>query len=105
MDLVDLAQSRAARDHAIAQVTESHGSWVDDAIQALAPLVRSGREMTGEDIRVWLLDQGFPEPHPNAWGGLTIALCKRRVIQDTGRLGQMKSRRSHARRTPIWVFA
>lgn len=102
---IDLIAGRKARDQGIAQVTDSHGTWVGDACALLADTFAGSRaEMTGEEMRQWLLDEGFQEPHPNAWGAVVNTLCKRGVIAKTGRYVQMQARKSRARETPVWVF-
>jgi hypothetical protein len=97
----DLDRGRAARDDGIAQTTENNASWHDRALVILEPLRGSHREMTGEDIRVYLIANGLEAPDsPHAYG----ALVKSGLLWDTGRQRQMAQVKSHARRTPIWKF-
>lgn len=109
MTTLDLLASLEARDAGIAQVSESHASWMDDARDGVRWLRRHGMlpdEVTGEDIRIALLAEGMPAPkRPHAWGALMRTLATSGVLADTGRSRNMRDERSHARRTPVWRFA
>lgn len=97
--------AREARDKGIARVTEHNERWHDRALKMLGTLAGTGRQMTGEEMRLWLLQHGLDEPsHWNAWGALTrhAALCG--LLSDTGKLREMETKKSHARRTPVWIF-
>lgn len=106
---LDLVASLEARDAGIAQVSDSHVAWIEDARDGIRWLRSNGMlplEVTGEDIRVALLAAGMPAPkRPHAWGALMRTLATGGAIEDTGRSVHMRDVRSHARRTPVWRFA
>lgn len=99
--VLDLFGSRAARDAAFDDL--DHGDdWVPLAQRKVASLPPDWTG-TGEDIRVELMRDGAPMPHhPNAWGGLVNSCLKAGLLHKTGRHGQMRAVRSHARSTPIY---
>ena len=98
----DLFGSREARDKALAQVSENAGDWMTVAFAHLLRL-EHGLDHTGESIRAQLMASGCPPPHHhNAWGALIRCGVTRGVLVDSGRYSQMISRRSHARRTPVY---
>jgi hypothetical protein len=100
-----LFESRAERDIGIARVSLSNESWIEKALAILRVMKCCQHEATGEDIRLWLLAHGLEEPtKPHAWGALTRTAVLRGILADTGRVRQMKDKRSHARRTPLWRF-
>jgi len=100
---VDLFDAREARDRAVEQVSHNAGRWVDRALEMVSRVIPPRAEVTSEEIRFALTDNGLEAPHHyNAWGALTVAAVKRGLLVDTGRLGQMRGPKSHARRTPIW---
>lgn len=102
-DHFDLVASKAARDDALAKVSDHAGEWMDTAYAALLT-IRIGTELTGEDVRRRLSEMGCPLPHHhNAWGALIRSAIRRRVLRDTGRLVHMRSVRSHGRRTALYV--
>lgn len=98
----DLFGAKAARDAGFASVAKNAGGWRPAAIAAIAALPQ-GYEGTGEDIRLDLLKAGLAEPHHhNAWGEVTKEAIKRGLIHRTGELRNMRTKRSHARATPVY---
>ena len=98
----DLFEGRAARDEALERVAMNSGAWMDSALAMIAYLP-AGIEMTGEAIRVYLRERGLPPPHHhNVWGALIASAIKRQLLAETGRYGQMRMKRSHARKTPLY---
>lgn len=98
----DLFGSRSERDKALAQVSANAGDWMTAAFGCLLRLERD-LDHTGESIRTQVVAMGCPPPHHhNAWGALIRCGVTRGVLVDTGRYSQMISRRSHARRTPVY---
>lgn len=90
-----------ARDDALAQVSFNAGDWMIHARARVAALP-FGWTGTAEDIRVLLMNNGLPAPHHhNAWGAL-IKSCVPRFLVPTGETRNMATRRSHARRTPVY---
>lgn len=104
-DVVDLplfSQAKRARDAALAQVLEHAGeSWRNDAARLIRERL-AGQEVLAEKFRVLCEANGIRPHHCNAWGGLTAALAKAGVIEDTGRVEKSRDPRSHARRQPVW---
>ena len=95
-------QAERARDAAIAQVLEHAGeSWRHDAMRLIRERL-AGQEVLAEKFRVLCEANGIRPHHCNAWGGLTAALVKAGVIEDTGRVEKSRDPRSHARRQPVW---
>lgn len=95
-------QGQRARDAAVAQVLKHAGdSWRDDAVTLIRERL-AGREVLAEEFRVLCEANGIKPHHCNAWGGLTAALVKAGVIEDTGRVEKSRDPRSHARRQPVW---
>jgi len=99
LDLFDGPASQAARDDALAQVTEHNELWMDQAVARVAKLP----PMTGP-FELWrkrLLDDGLEPPlHHNAWGALGRVCQERGLLVRTGRHVKMRAVRSHARETP-----
>lgn len=96
------SQAERARDAAMAQVLEHAGeSWRHDAMRLIRERL-AGREVLAEEFRALCEGAGIRPHHCNAWGGLTAALVKAGVIEDTGRVEKSRDPRSHARRQPVW---
>lgn len=90
------------RDAALAKVVNNAGeSWQNDAVRLIRERL-SGQEVLAERFRLLCEENGIRPHHCNAWGGLTAALVKAGVIEDTGRLEKSRDPRSHARRQPVW---
>lgn len=99
-DQPDLFAARTARDAALEQVAENSGVFMQDAYRAILRLPR-GR-YTGEDIRLNVEGQGISPHHHNAWGALCAKCVRDGVLKPTGAYVPMKTRKSHARRTPVY---
>lgn len=100
---LNLAEAQAARDEGIDLVLEHAGKSFLDQVFALVAAKPIGTELTGEDIRVDCEAIGIHPSHHNAWGGATMRLVKSGVLQNTGRLTAMRTKKSHARKTPVYV--
>lgn len=102
-----LFHAREERDAGIAKTVAKNDSWIERALAKLPTMKADGyTTATGEGMRLWLLTNGIEEPSsPHAWGALTRTAMKREIIRDTGRVVQMFTKKSHARRTPLWEFA
>ena len=99
--MMDLFDAAAARDAALARVALNAGNWMLHARRSIEDLP-AGWTGTGEDIRLELRRQGLPPPHHhNTWGSL-IRVCTPRFIVKTGASAPMKTKRSHARKTPVY---
>jgi len=98
--------ARAARDDGVAKTSAKNSEWMERALDLVTSMKGSLEEFTGEMLRMKLRAAGLSDPSkPHAWGALTITLVKKGVIVDTGKVSQMFTEKSHARRTPVWRFA
>lgn len=95
---------RSARDAALERVAENSGTWFELA-RAAAPRAvgRIPPPFRGEDLRDALTVTLGPPHNPHVWGCLVRALVRDGVLVPTGRWIQMRSKGSHARRTPQYV--
>lgn len=94
--------SAKARDLSLAQVSENAGE--DFMVNAfVATLDLPDGEYTGEDIRFAITKTGVVPHHPNAWGAVIMNLVRHGILKDTGKYTKMRSRISHARRTPVYL--
>lgn len=99
-DLIDLIQSRAARDAGLQQVTDNAVGWFDEALACIETL--HGWRGTGEDLRL-LVTASVGKPHsPNVWGALVMRAERRKLIAKTGQRVPMRSLNSHARQTDVY---
>ena len=95
-------QPERARDAGLAKVLGNAGeSWRDEAVRLIRERL-SGQEVLAEQFRLLCESNGVRPHHCNAWGGLTAALMKSGVIEETGRLEKSRAPKSHARRQPVW---
>ena len=104
MDLLEHSEAIAARDNGLSLVEKNSGKW---SLVALTHFKRLPNkiEATGEDIKVWLISGGLPEPHHhNAWGAFIMGLVRSNLLVSTGQTRQMKTRKSHARRNPVYLI-
>ena len=103
-DLFGGFDGKGARDEALKRVTTRGGDWQERAIASL-PVI-SGFKGTAEDIRIRLIMKGLDSPHHwNAWGAMIQEAIKRRAIWPTGERRHMRTTKSHARMTPVYVVA
>ena len=104
MDMFDMMLSKESRDEGLARVLRTDGKWslvAGDYFHHLPNHI----EVTGEDVRRMLTENGLPPPHHhNAWGAFIMHLVKSNMLVPTGRMAHMKMRSSHARRTPIYLI-
>lgn len=99
----DLFAARTARDAGIDLVEANNEPWMERALKLLPQTVARGGELTSEELRILLGVAGLEPPlHHNAWGALTMNAVRRGLLEDTGRVMQMRGPKSHARRTPVW---
>lgn len=99
------AQSAAKRagDEAMAQVASHNPSWMEKAITHIRAF-SAGGALTGEQIRYSVTNAGLGEPgSPNAWGALIRLAIKRGYLIHSGRYEPMTDKRSHGRKTPVYV--
>jgi hypothetical protein len=78
-------------------------------IFAFAQLCKLPKGWTGtaEDARLELTQKrGLPDPeHHNSWGSLILHAKFRKVLIPTGTYRHMKTEKSHARKTEVYVRA
>ena len=103
--VADLFTAVANRDDALARVNENARPWSEIAIETLPWLRRETDEMTGEQIRLWLQSKVGSPHHHNAWGGLIMRAVRSGIIVNTNRYVPMQSKKSHARKTPVYVWS
>jgi len=100
-DMFQEGSAVTERDQALHRVATNSGSWMLDALIAICR-ISTDSEVTGEDIRLNILERvGMPHHH-NAWGALIKSALKQGVLIPTGEYRAMKTRKSHARKTPVY---
>ena len=99
----DLFIARQQRDVGIAKTAHKNESWLERCLAKLPQMRLYNAFTTGEQLRVWMLESGIENPtSQHAWGALIRTAMKRGLLRDTGRVAQMTTEKSHARRTPLW---
>ena len=96
----DLFRSRSARDKGIALVTANAPTFMQRGLEFIATLPPG--DYTSEDINTRLDIVGIKPHTDKAYGALTRHAVRVGLLEDTGRVRQMKKEKSHARRTPVW---
>lgn len=95
--------AKAERDRALGTISANAGPWLLQGILAIRS-IKPGWCGTGEDIRLELARRGLSAPHHhNAWGALIKRAQEKRLIRKTGRSAHMRTKKSHARLTPVYV--
>jgi hypothetical protein len=97
----DLFGAIAERDEALRRV--GSGSWSDFALEELRAL--QGLMGTAEDFRLMISPIVGKPHHHNAWGALIKKAVSAGVLVPTGQHRQMRTKRSHARQTPVYRVA
>jgi hypothetical protein len=98
----DLFSATARRDAALKQA--SREPWMTTAFKLAVQVIPRGVPMIGEEIRNLLIRSGLEAPHHhNAWGALSMALVRERIIAPTGVWRKMNGAKSHARKSPEYV--
>jgi truncated hemoglobin YjbI len=101
-DLFDAVEARARRDTGLKRVGNNAHEFMEAGLAAIARLPK-GLEYTGERIRALLLHQGIVPHHHNAWGALITVALKGGYLHSTGRYEAMQAKKSHARKTQVYV--
>jgi len=102
-DTLDLFDAKDARDDALEAVKRASGEWFETALSTLEKFP-PGVEGVFEMFRVRMVEEmGLSPPpnHHNAWGALASNAVKRGILEGTGRMGRMKTAKSHARKSEI----
>jgi hypothetical protein len=96
------------RDAGVDLVAQHNEQFMDAAF-ALLPLMRSRHpgEVTGEEIHLWLDQQGVRAANPNCYGALLLKARRAGLLVRTGRTVKMRRPSSHGRENPVyrWVDA
>lgn len=96
----DLFAAREARDAAMDRVQGNAGQdWNAAALSSIGSV--SGL-VTGEDIRLHVEAIIGAPHHHNAWGAVIRQAIKGGIISRTNMYRQMKTKKSHARITPVY---
>ncbi len=99
----DQKEAERLRDRGLYTVAVKAAPWFDKALEQVAGL--RGWEGTGEDLRIALVPI-IGEPHkPNAWGALINSAIKSGYLTRTGERRKMRTKKSHARTTDVYVSA
>ena len=104
LDLASAAEARYERDKALAQVAENAMPYTKQAAQLIDRL-NPGTDWTGEDIRIYIEGKIGKPHHHNAWGAIINSAVRRKTLIKTNQYRQMKTPKSHARATPVYVRA
>ena len=103
MEQLSFEQALEQRNEILEAVSESNTGWLKLALDAMRG-VPDGTELTGEKLRLTLLENGLAEPrHSGAWGALTGTLARRGMLVPTGKWEPMREKRSHGRLTRTYV--
>ena len=98
-----MTTAERARDEALEQVSENAGSGFTSKVrETVADIIPTGREVTGEDIRIICEDRGIEPHHHNAWGAVIRGMIHSH-LEPTGEHEPMQTEKSHARKTPVYV--
>jgi hypothetical protein len=99
LPLFDVTAARIERDKQLQRVHLNNRDW---SLQAL-PIIASIRgEFTGENARLIIEQKLGAIPNPHLMGNLIMQAIHAGFIRKTGRHGQMTTKKSHARETPIY---
>jgi len=90
------------RDAALQRIMERAGTSFRERAQACIEQHWAGKTGTAEDFRITCITSGIKPHHPNAWGGLTMGLVRSGLLKATGDYAQMKAKKSHSRKTPVY---
>lgn len=98
-------EAEIEREVALNRVANNSGSWLEDAMQVIVDMCISspGIKVTGEDIRLMIENKGIVPHHHNAWGALIRSASMRGLIHHTNTWRSMKTKKSHARKTPVYI--
>jgi hypothetical protein len=90
-----------ARDEGLERVSTRSQQFMANGILAIAKLPPG--EYTGEQIRLLLFRQHISPHHHNAWGALIMSAVRKGLLFDTGKVANMQTRASHARKTTVYT--
>ena len=96
--------AKEARDEALERVTKNERKAYRDAVYEILDRLPAGR-YTGESIRLLCEKKLGPAHHHNFWGAACHTGITKGWLIDTGETAHMKTRLSHARKTPVYEAA
>ena len=97
----DLFEAQQAQREALEQVAKNSGNFMTWAYMAVQRLPVG--LWTGEEVRLALEAGDIRPHHHNAWGALISKCVKDGLLKPTGRYLPMRTKKSHARKTPEYV--
>ena len=103
--LLAFGEARRLRDMALERVELNSQEWAAKALELIGTLRRYPGGFTGEAFRIAIENQIGPIPHPNLMGAVIMRAVKTGLIKKSGRYAPMKTPKSHARETAVYVSA
>jgi hypothetical protein len=100
---VDIETGRTLRDLGLDRTREANKIWFERGLECIRDLFPPGWIGIAEQWRFVIEDRIGSPMSEKTWGSLTAQAEKRGLIERTGRHGQMKDERSHARESPEWM--
>lgn len=105
---LSMLEAMQHRNEVLAEGTkEVSGPWGQAAREMALELLRTlphEQEVTGEGIRLQLLERGLRPPETSeSWGAFIGGLVKKGVLIKTGRLVPMQVKESHGRGTMVYL--
>jgi len=92
--------ARTLRDAGMLRVLEKSGDWKEQASLFVSTL--GDFKGTAEDLRLIMREKIGDPHHHNAWGGMINGAVRQGYLIKVD-MGQMKTPKSHARSTPVYV--
>jgi hypothetical protein len=89
------------RDDGMDAILATQQGWKASVVTLVKRYLR-GKEVTGEEIRLFVRPQVGNPGHPNAWGAVIYSMVSEGLLVDTGRVHHCAIPSSHARRLPVW---
>ena len=74
--------------------------WIKNRLLEISRLPKNCGFVTGEYIRVSIMDEIGRPKHHNSWGALIKLAKEKGLISSTGSFRHMQTRKSHGRFTP-----
>jgi hypothetical protein len=90
------------RDKALEKVGLNNLEWKEAALKIISKLRYELSEFTAEDLRLEIEARLEPPKHHNAYGSLTMAAIKARLIIPVGKYVPMLTKKSHGRKTALY---
>lgn len=101
-----LALGLVLKREGMERAASKNSFWIAECVEELRGFARSYPEFTMEQFRHIRSLLKHPEPSsPNAWGALTHAAVKAKIIVWTGRYTNAVSTKTHAHPVKVWRAA